>query len=222
MADDVPGGGIVEVRAENGDTAARVALAERAPRLARRFGIDVEVAAPLRLGHLDRMVHEIAGDDRIRVARAKAHTRVPRRVTRRGLQPDLVADPMVHLDQRREPGVQHRRDAVAHDPRGVRVARARPVLPLAPREQVTARGNVGTQRPLSSRVFHPTWSTCRCVQITTSTDSGATPATRRSSRNVVRIMWNGCRPPRSLSLPTHVSTSTVSPGERTTKVWIDC
>ena len=95
------------------------------------------MAAPVRLGHLDRMVHEIAADDRIRVARAKAHTRVPRRVTRRGLQPDLVADPMVHLDQRREPGVQHRRDAVVHDPRGVLVALARPVLPLAPREQVT-------------------------------------------------------------------------------------
>src|SRR2546428_13867417 len=105
MADDVPGGGIVEVRAENGDTAARVALAERAPRLARRFGIDVEVAAPLRLGHLDRMVHEIAGDDRIRLARAKAPARASRRVTPRRIQPELVADPIVHLGPPREPGI---------------------------------------------------------------------------------------------------------------------
>ena len=29
-----------------------------------------------------------------------------------------------------------------------------------------ALGKVGTQRPFSSRVFQPTWSTCRCVHIT--------------------------------------------------------
>ena len=43
---------------------------------------------------------------------------------------------MVHLDQVREPRVEHRAHAVAHDALGVVVVLRRPVLPFLPREEV--------------------------------------------------------------------------------------
>src|SRR5258708_3789056 len=55
-----------------------------------------------------------------------------------------------------------------------------------------ALGKVGTQRPLSSRVFQPTWSTCRCVHITMSISSGLTPtAARRARYGVADLDPNG-------------------------------
>jgi hypothetical protein len=57
-------------------------------------------------------------------------------MTRRGLQPDLVGDAVIHRNQIREAGVQHRGDAVGHDSPGALVVLAGPVLPFPPREQI--------------------------------------------------------------------------------------
>src|SRR5262245_28197629 len=115
VAPDMPGGGMVEVRAEDPHRPVRVALAEGPPRLPRLLYVGVEVAAPARLGHLHGTVHKIARDDGLAVARAEAHAHVARRVPGRGLEPELVGDAVVHLDERREPGVQHRLHAVAEN-----------------------------------------------------------------------------------------------------------
>src|SRR5438093_4481731 len=64
VAADAPRGRMVEMRAEHRHRSVGVALAELPARLARLVGIGVEARRPLRLGHLDRMVHEVAGDHR--------------------------------------------------------------------------------------------------------------------------------------------------------------
>ena len=51
-----------------------------------------------------------------------------------------------------------------------------------PRTRYLALGNVGTHLPFTSIVFQPTWSTCRCVQITVSIDF-AREARARSERS---------------------------------------
>src|SRR5262249_23247039 len=80
-----------------------------------------------------------------------------------------------------------------------------------------ALGKVGTQRPFSSRVFQPTWSTCRCVHKTTSMSSGATPADRKVSSHgqLRRWEWGRLRP---LSFPPQGSTRMVNPSWRIRKI----
>ena len=70
-----------------------------------------------------------------------------------------------------------------------------------------ALGKVGTHLPSTSRVFQPTWSMCRCVQITSVTSSGWTPASARRSRYGRCSWWKRSKSgsARVLSLPQPVS-----------------
>ena len=82
-----------------------------------------------------------------------------------------------------------------------------------------AFGNVGTHAPSTQRVFHPTWSWCRCVHTTVSIDSGGKPAATIASRNGSCMWWKN-RTVRSLSLPTQVSIAIRRPCDSTTSSWI--
>src|SRR5882672_4250098 len=83
-----------------------------------------------------------------------------------------------------------------------------------------ALGKVGTQRPSTSWVFQPTWSTCRWVHITRSTDSGAQPqAFSRLRKGVSRLRQPGLV--RCLWLPRQVSIRMVCRGVLTIQVWIE-
>src|SRR6185369_10203304 len=127
VADDAARRRVMEVGAEHGHAAVGVALAEGAARLAGLLDVAVEVAAPLRLGHLHGTVHEVPGDDGLTVARAQSHADVPGRVAGGGLEPELVGDPVVHVDEIGQAGVEHGRHAVGHDAPGVLLALGRPV-----------------------------------------------------------------------------------------------
>src|SRR5882757_1903564 len=84
-----------------------------------------------------------------------------------------------------------------------------------------AFGKVGTHLPSTSRVFQPTWSTCRWVQRTVSMLSGAKPAVVRVSRNgSLRSFQVGTLRP-CLSLPRPVSTMIRRDGVSTSSEWID-
>ena len=82
LGDDVAGGGRGEVSAENQDRPAGVACEKITARGAGGGGIDIEVVCPVRLGALDGMVHQIAGDHRLDSPRADAHADVSRGVAR--------------------------------------------------------------------------------------------------------------------------------------------
>src|SRR5215217_7323046 len=83
-----------------------------------------------------------------------------------------------------------------------------------------ALGNVGTQRPSTSWVFQPTWSTCRWVHITKSTDSGEQPqAFSRLRKGVSRLRQPGLV--RCLWLPRQVSIRMVCLGVLTIQVWTE-
>src|SRR5712692_801037 len=90
----------------------------------------------------------------------------------------------------------------------------------SPAKRYVALGKVGVHRPLTRRVFQPTWSMWRCVQITRSTRSGVTPAAARSSSHAPCRWCQAATSSRGLSLPTHVSMRTRCSGVRTTNVWM--
>jgi hypothetical protein len=117
------------------------------------------------------MVHEVARDDRLAAPRADADADMAGCVAGRGLEPHLAGDG-VFESTGRPARVEDGPHRVGHDA-PVLVAGARePVRELGAAEEVARVREVGTQRPSTSRVFQPTWSTCRWVQSTTSTDSG--------------------------------------------------
>src|SRR5207253_8175548 len=119
VADDAAGRRMVEMGAEDKSARSRVALAERAARLARLAEIGVEVAPPTRLRDLDGMVHEVARDDGGPVSTLQSHAGVSRRVPGRRLEPDLARDPVVHRNEVGEAGVEDGLHAVRHDACGV-------------------------------------------------------------------------------------------------------
>ena len=128
------------MRAEDLDGPIRVALEERAACPARGLGVDVEVARPGRLGTLHRVMHQVAGDDGVLALRADAHAHVPGRVARRRLQPDLVAQAMIGLDEVREARVEDGPDGVAEDFAVRVVPRRAPVRPLRPAKEIARPG----------------------------------------------------------------------------------
>ena len=99
----------------------------------------------------------------------------------RRLQRDVARQHVRVADQVRLSGLEDRQNAVGDVVAGplqrCRSGRA-PIIPFLLCNQVARIGKGRHQRPFSSRVFQPTWSTCRCVHKTTSMSSGATPADR--------------------------------------------
>src|SRR5689334_20751995 len=119
-----------EMRGAHEHVALAVALEERAARGRRLLGIEVGARDPLGLEELHGRVDQVARDDAVRAARAEAYADVVRRVSRRRLQPDLVADPVVVLDHDREAGLDDRDHAVADLVLRRLLVQTRPVRPL--------------------------------------------------------------------------------------------
>src|ERR1700721_2197486 len=61
------------MRPENDDVGVRVFLAERAPRLLCHRAVGIESIVPFRIFALNRMMHQVAGDDRILSLRRNPH-----------------------------------------------------------------------------------------------------------------------------------------------------
>ena len=100
--------GIGEVTADDHDISIRIALKKGEPRLAALVMIVAEAILQPRLGALHRMMHDIAGDDRILGIRRDTHADMPGRVTWRRLQPYLRADLMIACDEVHEARVKYR------------------------------------------------------------------------------------------------------------------
>src|SRR5216683_7005740 len=80
---------------------------------ARRLGL-VHVEARFGGGHgdLDRVVHQIAGNDGALAARFDQHADMPGCVARRGDERDLIGETEVRIDVFLEPGCEYRVDRV--------------------------------------------------------------------------------------------------------------
>src|SRR5687767_9758239 len=98
-----------------------MASAERTPGRARHRGIAVEIAAPLGLAALNRMVHEVARDDRLAALGVNGQAHVSRGMAGRGLEAQLLADPVIALDEIGAAGLDDGPHAVGND-RSVLVA----------------------------------------------------------------------------------------------------
>ena len=94
---------------------------------------------------------------------------MPRRVARRGVEAHPVVDDMGAVHQFGGTSFDDGQNAVFIVGIVGEIARLILMLPEIPfvfANKYFALGNVGTQRPSTSRVFQPTWSTCRWVQST--------------------------------------------------------
>ncbi len=100
---DVAGGGLRKMTADHERAGIAKALHEFAAR-ARCLGL-VHVEARFGGGHgdLDRVVHQITGDDGLLAARIDQHADMSRRVARRGDERDLVGEAEVRIDELLEP-----------------------------------------------------------------------------------------------------------------------
>ena len=116
---------------------ARVAIAldELATGLDRPIRNRVGMAAPARLGELDRVVDHVAGDHRALALGFDRHAHVAGRVARRGLEGDLVGDGVVVGDELVESGVDDRLHTEAQVDVLV-LGTVDPVLVFALREEV--------------------------------------------------------------------------------------
>ena len=94
------------MRPQHQDRLVAVALQERAPRRDRLAKVGVEVAAPFRMRHLHRMMHQVAGDHRLLPARGDSHAEMAGRMAGSRLEPDLIRDPRVAFDQFGQPGIE--------------------------------------------------------------------------------------------------------------------
>ncbi len=140
-----------------------VPLDERAPRVGRALTVVAEAARPLRLGHLDDPVHEVARED-ASGRRREPHADVARRVPGRRLEGGATDRSRASASTRRARLASTMgTHAVGDAARPARAASS----PTPRRRTGTSRS--GTSAPSGrrrSRVFQPTWSTCRCVHTT--------------------------------------------------------
>jgi len=105
---DPAGGRGGEVGAEHEDAARRLLAQKAQSRLAGLHRIDIEAGGDPGLAALDRMVHQIAGDDRLLCLGADPHAHVARRVPRCFREVDVAGEGSVVCDQVDEPGADHR------------------------------------------------------------------------------------------------------------------
>src|SRR6185369_5265052 len=110
LADDVAGAW--EVRGEDEHAAIGVALDEVLSSLPGAAAVVAELAVPLRLGHLDGAVHEIAGEHGLAGRRGEPDGDVAGGVSGRRLEAQAGRDLVVLVDERDPPGGDHGHHAV--------------------------------------------------------------------------------------------------------------
>src|SRR5580692_4331240 len=94
-------------------------------------------------GDLDRVVHQIAGNDGLLAARIDQHTDMAGGVARRRDERDLIGEAEVRIDELLEARGQYRVDGILqmiHVMVAAGVAQMLPVLPFAPSEEVSRLG----------------------------------------------------------------------------------
>src|SRR5947207_4807235 len=119
VPDDMAGGPAGEMCADDEDRiigeTGQTALACQ-PRLGR---VAVRRRRPLRMGDLARVMHEIAGDQRLLALRGDPHADMTGSMAQGRNEAHLVADPMIGLDEIDEPGLPDRHHRVAEHRRHV-------------------------------------------------------------------------------------------------------
>ena len=104
------------------------------------------------------------------------------RVSERHLRQVDARDPRPRLPRQPQPRPAHAAPEVHQRRVGIeaQLGRHPPQLRQVHEADVLVSfGKVGTQRPFSSRVFQPTWSTCKCVHITKSMSFTDSPVAAR-------------------------------------------
>src|ERR1700730_17874464 len=80
-------------------------LAEKSPARPRRlFGVPIEDRRPIRLTALQRVVHQVADDDRVLSARSDIDAAMAWRMARRRRQPERIVELIVVVDKERLAG----------------------------------------------------------------------------------------------------------------------
>src|SRR5262245_37921025 len=130
VAHDPARSGVAEVRADDPHLAPGIALDERAARPGPLLLVHVEVAMHLRGSELDRVMHHVAGDDGFLTARADVDADVTRRVARCRLEPHLVGDRVVSLDELVQLRLDDRVDRVDQVPEVVVATGGAQMLPV--------------------------------------------------------------------------------------------
>src|SRR6516165_8576989 len=109
--------------------------------MARLFRVGIRGRGPLRPSDLTGMVHKVSGDQRRLALRGDPDADVTRSMARSRDKTDLVADPVIGLDQIDEPGIPDRRHRVGEDGgHGISLALARPMGVLDAAHQIARIG----------------------------------------------------------------------------------
>src|ERR1035437_2822201 len=137
---DLPSRWRGKMRPENDDVGVGVLLAERAPCLLRHRAVGIESDVPFGISALNRMMHQIAGDQASIPFRRNPAAGMSGSVAGRRLEPYFVGDAKVRVDQIGHPNLNNRThrilDRIAH----VLAVELRPVIPLGAAYQVAGVG----------------------------------------------------------------------------------
>src|SRR5579871_3530589 len=107
LLDDFPTRRRGEMRADD-ERAIRIALTKFPPRLLCARAIDVENVVPLGVTALNRVMHQIAGDNRVLSLGGNSNREMAGCVTGSGFAPDLIGDLVLIVDQLAHPFRQYR------------------------------------------------------------------------------------------------------------------
>src|SRR6516165_1295770 len=141
VARDVACGASREVRADDQSRSPGEPSQHRLAGTARLSRVGIRGRGPLRPGHLTGVVHKVAGDQRCLPLRGDPHADVTRGMARGRDEMDLVADPVIGLDQIDEAGIPDRRHRVRKNGGDVvPLVLARPMRVLDPAHQIARIG----------------------------------------------------------------------------------
>src|SRR5215472_7104084 len=216
-APDVPDGWRGEVHRAAQCAGIAVALEKGAASGRCLFLVVVDPHHKIRIARLDRRVDQIAGELRLVTAAPGADGKVIGCVTRCRGQPDVVVDCIVAGDEFGLFGVDDRQNAVPHRVERGLTMDAVPIFIFFFGEEIFGIGKGRDPTAVSSRVFQPTWSPCRCVHMTMSMSSMVTPAALSACIQLLSLLR--CQVGRcgnDLSLPMQASTRIVWCGVLTT------
>ena len=101
------------MRGENNRVGLRMAIDELSPGFARAVLVVTKTAVPLGMRALHRVVHQVAGKDRVFAAGRQIEANMARGMPWRGLDPKGVVYRVIAVDEQRLAGVDDRRHAIA-------------------------------------------------------------------------------------------------------------